>query len=457
MSVIDGARCNGTVTRAAAMRPRSSRSGRIPGAGSRSIRPPTPCTCRATAQDVLSVVDTAHCRAGDTSGCDREWPTLQTGGAPFAIGIDERTRTLYTANFADNALGVLDASACSALRDQRLPPRRRRRSMPAPAAANHGDQSQGPHRSTRPAGNQHELALLDSERCTPKRCVRRVEPVPGVSGPSNIAVDEGTQTIYVLNQDDNSIALLDAATCNISRSGGCAPVGAPVSVPGHPVQLEVDPRSHAVYVTAVEAGLLYRIDGAHCRIGDRSRCTPRSGPVGEAPVGSRADPATGTVYVTNESRHRLGGRRPPLLRGEGDGHGRPPTAGRRVRSGHAHALRRELRGGRAGKRLRRRHARVQRPDHLGLRADAEDARHGARPDRGVGRSRTATPCTRPTPCTPPSRRSTGARAMRCARTGAAARRAPRAAGYFPRDVLLDGAALYVTSSFDRTFQILPTG
>ena len=135
------------------------------------------------------------------------------------------------------------------------------------------------------AGNEHELALLDSERCTPRRCVRHVEPVPGVSGPSNVAVDEGTQTIYVLNQDDNSIALLDPATCNVSRSGGCAPVGTPVSVPGHPVQLEVDPRSHAVYVTAVEAGLLYRIDGAHCRIGDRSRCTPVSGAVGAAPVG----------------------------------------------------------------------------------------------------------------------------------------------------------------------------
>ena len=33
-------------------------------------------------------------------------------------------------------------------------------------------------------------------------------------------------------------------------------------------------------------------------------------------------------------------------------------------------------------------------------------------------------------------------------------RAPRstATGYFPRDVLLDGPALYVTSSFDQTFQ-----
>ena len=32
-----------------------------------------------------------------------------------------------------------------------------------------------------------------------------------------------------------------------------------------------------------------------------------------------------------------------------------------------------------------------------------------------------------------------------------------ATGYFPRDVLLDGPALYVTSSFDRTFHVLPTG
>ena len=38
-------------------------------------------------------------------------------------------------------------------------------------------------------------------------------------------------------------------------------------------------------------------------------------------------------------------------------------------------------------------------------------------------------------------------------------RAPRstATGNFPRDVLLDGPALYVTSAFDRTVQILPVG
>ena len=36
----------------------------------------------------------------------------------------------------------------------------------------------------------------------PERCVTRIEPVPGVSGPFDLAVDEGTQTLYATSQDD---------------------------------------------------------------------------------------------------------------------------------------------------------------------------------------------------------------------------------------------------------------
>ena len=217
VSVVDGARCNGTVTVGCGDVPAliPVAPGRaevfVVDQVSRTLYVPS------DRSDLLSVVDTAHCRGGNTSGCDRPWPTLQTGGIR-SDRFDQRTRTLYTADFADDGLGVLDASMCSALRDNGC-------RHPAPAF----DMGAGAGtwrsiaRSTpsmRPMGTGTNMVLLDSARCTPKRCVRRVEPVPGVSGPSNVAVDEGTQTIYVLNQDDATVALLDPATCNVSRSGG---------------------------------------------------------------------------------------------------------------------------------------------------------------------------------------------------------------------------------------------
>ncbi len=250
-------------------------------------------------QDLVSAVDTTHCRAADTSGCDRTWPTMQTGESPFWSDLDPRTHTLYTANFASGSVSVLDASTCSALRRDGC--RHEVPTLDAGAGVANMGIDRELHTIYADDPNEHTLALFDSARCTPTRCVRHVEPVPGVSGPADVAVDEDTHTIYIVNQDDRNVALLDASTCNVSRSGGCAPVGAPVPIPGHPLNLAIDPRTHAVYVTGVEDSRLYRIDGAHCRIGDRSHCATTSGAVGDSPVGVELDLGTGTIYTANDS------------------------------------------------------------------------------------------------------------------------------------------------------------
>ena len=166
--------------------------------------------------------------------------------------------------------------------------------------------------------NQHTLELLDSARCTisrPERCTRDSEPVPGVSGPYDLAVDESTRTLYATNLDDGTVMLIEPATCNVSRTGGCAPVGPAIAIPATPHALAIDPGSHAVYVTGVNGNRLYRIDGAHCRIGDRIRCTPISGPVGETPIRVALD-------LDMDARLRRGTARsapPARWRSSGDG------------------------------------------------------------------------------------------------------------------------------------------
>jgi DNA-binding beta-propeller fold protein YncE len=302
VSVIDGARCNGAVTSGCGAAPAVIPVAPEPNSGLVLDQASHTLYVVGSAQDLLSVVDTAQCRASDSSGCDRDWPTLQTGELPYWIDFDQRTRTLYTANFADDDVSVLDAAKCSALRADGC--RHEAPVIDSGAEVENLALDRAVHTLYAGWPNQHKLDLLDSARCSvsrPERCPHHTEPVPGVSGPFDLAVDERTQTLYATNQDDHTVVLIDPATCNVSRNGGCAPVGPAIAIPARPYALAIDPRSHAIYVTGVEGNRLYRIDGAHCRIGDRSRCTPISGPVGETPLGVTLDLDTGTIYTANGS------------------------------------------------------------------------------------------------------------------------------------------------------------
>ena len=59
----------------------------------------------------LSAVDTTRCRASDTRGCDRRWPTRQTGAAPDRIQLDRATGTLFTSDFFAAAVRIYEARA----------------------------------------------------------------------------------------------------------------------------------------------------------------------------------------------------------------------------------------------------------------------------------------------------------------------------------------------------------
>ena len=66
--------------------------------------------------DTLSAVDTTHCRAGDTRGCDRSWPARQTGTDPDRVQLDRATGTLLISEVLGSAVRVFEARTCSAVR-----------------------------------------------------------------------------------------------------------------------------------------------------------------------------------------------------------------------------------------------------------------------------------------------------------------------------------------------------
>ena len=124
--------------------------------------------------DTMSAINSLTCDAGNTSGCAARPPASQVGEGPQALITDPATGTVYVANFVDSTVSVVDPAGCNA---------------------------------SHTAGCRHE------------------GPTATVgAGPTGIAIYPATSTAYVANQSDNTLSVINVATCNAARLTGCAPV-----------------------------------------------------------------------------------------------------------------------------------------------------------------------------------------------------------------------------------------
>ncbi len=165
------------------------------------------------------------------------------------------------------------------------------------------------------------MSVIDGNSCTgshPSGCAHQPFTTIKVGGgPSGIAVNPVTNTIYVANTgedsnnilvpDGNTLSLIDGATCKVAAKPGCVRVGT-VRVGGAPANVAIGPGTNSVYVantgdnTHAPTGTVSVVDGTNCDATNVSGCasqTPRQVPVGMDPVSTAFDKATDTVYVTN--------------------------------------------------------------------------------------------------------------------------------------------------------------
>ena len=122
------------------------------------------------------------------------------------------------------------------------------------------------------------------------------------ANPVAVAVDQETHTAYVGNGNDNTVSVIDAATCSAKSTRGCAQKPRTIAVGPGPVDDAVDEKTDTVYVVALGSDTVSVINGATCNAKVRSGCgqTPKTITVGDGPDGVVVDQATDTVYVTND-------------------------------------------------------------------------------------------------------------------------------------------------------------
>jgi YVTN family beta-propeller protein len=111
--------------------------------------------------------------------------------------------------------------------------------------------------------------------------------------PSGVAVDPSTQKVFVANSVDNTVSVIDE-----SGDGLTGTVTATIAVGSYPSGVAVDPTTHTVYVTNYDDSTVSVIDESG---GASTGAVTATIAVGDNPFAVAVDPTTHNVYVTNSN------------------------------------------------------------------------------------------------------------------------------------------------------------
>jgi DNA-binding beta-propeller fold protein YncE len=148
----------------------------------------------------------------------------------------------------------------------------------------------------------HVVDVINTATCNAKvRSQCRVVATARVgSGPLAAAVDERTDTVYVMNGNDDTVSVLDGARCNARVTRGCGRPVATIKVGTFPVAAALSRRTRTLYV-ANGGGSISVINAAACNARTTRGCGRPARTVTDkaGPAWIDVDVATGTVYVAN--------------------------------------------------------------------------------------------------------------------------------------------------------------
>jgi YVTN family beta-propeller protein len=207
----------------------------------------------------VTVIDGRHCDAADMSGCAAQTSsstaTVAVGHNPLGIAVDPPDHTVYVANSGDQTVSVIDTTHCHAGDTSGCASQ----SPPTVAIAN----TIGPHAlAVDPAthtvyatdaspGPVGALSLIDTTHCRAgdtSQCGSQTPPMtgtPGVGG--QVQVDPLTDLVYVADSNDSSVSVIDGKRCNADDTSGCNDMRR-VDVGSRPQDLTLDKANRTVYV-----------------------------------------------------------------------------------------------------------------------------------------------------------------------------------------------------------------
>jgi DNA-binding beta-propeller fold protein YncE len=149
------------------------------------------------------------------------------------------------------------------------------------------------------------VSVLNTSKCNALHASGCTTTAPSVQvgkGPVAIALDQGTDTIYVVNSSSNTVSVISGATCDALNTSGCSRTPPAVKAGNNPVDVTVDQATGTVYVADWGNGAgttVSVIDGRTCDATITSGCEQIRATIkiGAAPAGVVADQSNDTVYA----------------------------------------------------------------------------------------------------------------------------------------------------------------
>jgi DNA-binding beta-propeller fold protein YncE len=258
----------------------------------------------------VKVINGATCNAGNTSNC-HPVATATVGQFPLGESLDSATQTLYVTNNYDNTVSMINAAQCNAIRTdgcaQRFPvigvgkgP-----NVTAIDQATHTlyVPNNGPGGSGGNTGHGGTtVSLINTATCNVTRQSGCTSPAPTATvGTTPFGVTVAAGTVYAWNVDDGTASMINAATCNAVKRTSCRKAKPTVTTGAGDGPGGSNPRTHTVYVVNDGDDTVSVLDSANCNAHDQAGC-PAVAPTfvaDELPGLVLPDPATGTVYVAN--------------------------------------------------------------------------------------------------------------------------------------------------------------
>jgi DNA-binding beta-propeller fold protein YncE len=260
----------------------------------------------------ISVINTATCNAGDTSGCSTRPPTIPLAMNHDTPVLNPTTQTLYTVvGNTGNHVAVLNTATCNAQTTSGC--------AQTPALLTVGPYTQQLAVSVAtdtiyapsggPSFSGDTVAVINGATCNAtdhSGCGQHATTVTVGLGPSSAAVNDLTHTLYVANNADGdhpgTVSVINTATCNGADSAGCG--GHHPSIPvGRSSRLAaVDASTDRIYVTNYSSATVSIIDGSTCNSTATSGCAqpaPQQA-VGSQPSGLVVNDSTNTVYALTQ-------------------------------------------------------------------------------------------------------------------------------------------------------------
>jgi YVTN family beta-propeller protein len=234
-------------------------------------------------------------------------PTVNVGIEPATSVVDQATHTVYVANVAEDTVSVIDGNRCNSSNASRCSPIATLTVGPNPLFMAF-DLTTGTLYTTLLGGTENTIAVVNANTCNARNTsgcgqTPAVVTVPGATftddfvEASNIVLDTATHTLYIGDANVGPVSFLDTATCNGTNTSGCSETPTTTATNGD--YLTIDHTNHSVYVTSLIDATLSVFDSATCNAGNTSGCGQAAGPFPNSTLGlpGTVDETTHTIYV----------------------------------------------------------------------------------------------------------------------------------------------------------------